>query len=147
MREALRHLPLENQLSHSSHASHTSHPQPESKARSTPHPPTNNNTKQQERKHIMKLKVNWKELRASALGGDPPRTARRDRRRHCGLRERMLKPHAKRQDADDGRVCLRHSRHRRHNTVPPDRQQRRQRHERRRAVEPGGGGREVKDEG
>jgi len=42
MREALRHLPLENQMSH---ASHTSHPQAESKARSTPHPPPTNNTK------------------------------------------------------------------------------------------------------
>ena len=45
MREALRHLPLENQMSHASHASHTSHPQAESKARSTPHPPPTNNTK------------------------------------------------------------------------------------------------------
>ena len=30
MREAFRHLPLENQMSHASHASHTSHPQAES---------------------------------------------------------------------------------------------------------------------
>jgi len=35
MREALRHLPLENQMSHASHASHTSHQQAEGKARST----------------------------------------------------------------------------------------------------------------
>jgi len=41
MREALRHLLLENQMSHVSHASH---PQAESKERSTPHPPTKNNT-------------------------------------------------------------------------------------------------------
>ncbi len=47
MCEALRHLPLENQMSHSSHASHTSHPQAKSKARSTsqPHPTTPNNKK------------------------------------------------------------------------------------------------------
>ena len=44
MREALRHLPLENQMSH---ASHTSHPQAESKARSSHHhqQPTKTNKK------------------------------------------------------------------------------------------------------
>ncbi|MBP3405833.1 MAG: hypothetical protein J6N18_06995, partial [Kiritimatiellae bacterium] len=35
MREALRHFPLENQMSYASHASHTSHQQAEGKARST----------------------------------------------------------------------------------------------------------------
>ena len=48
MREALRHLLLENQMSHASHASHTSHPQATCKARSTSQPPTHpptNNTK------------------------------------------------------------------------------------------------------
>ena len=44
--EALRHLPLENQMSHASHASHTSHPQAESKARSTP------TSRKQSAKHI-----------------------------------------------------------------------------------------------
>ena len=55
MREALRHLPLENQMSHASHASHTSHPQAESKARSTsqPHPTTPTNRK--ENKHDTKI--------------------------------------------------------------------------------------------
>ena len=38
-----------------------SHPQAESKARSSSHT-TPTNTKQQERKQNMKLKVNWKEL-------------------------------------------------------------------------------------
>jgi hypothetical protein len=41
MREALRHLLLENQMSHASYASHTSHPQAESKARSNHQQSTN----------------------------------------------------------------------------------------------------------
>ena len=92
-------------------------------------------TQRKETKHETESKL--ERAGASALGGDSPRTARRDRRRHCELRKRMLFADAKRQDADNGRVCLRHPRHRRHNAVPPDRRQRRQRHERRRAVEPG----------
>ena len=58
MREALRHLPLENQMSHASHSSHTSHPKATCKARSTPHPPTKNN--RQERKKQMSRNRKYK---------------------------------------------------------------------------------------
>ena len=60
MREALSHLPLENQMSHASYASHTSHPKETCKARSTP--PTNNTKQPTKGNKQMKLKVNWKEL-------------------------------------------------------------------------------------
>ena len=144
MREALRHLLLENQMS--PRVAHVPHVPPTSRKQSAKHIATTPNNPQPTRKETSNETESKLEIAgAPALGGGPPRTARRNRRRHCELRKRMLFADAKRQDTDDGRVCLRHSRHRRDNAVPPDRRQRRQRHECRRAVEPGGGEREVKD--
>ena len=74
MREALRHLPLENQMSHASHASHTSHPQEESKARSTLHPPTKQPTRKEKAKET---ESKLERAGAPALGGRLKQTTER----------------------------------------------------------------------
>ena len=61
MREALRHLLLENQMSHESHASQ---PQAESKARSTLHPTTHQPKKGNNQ---MKLEIDWAGMLKAAL--------------------------------------------------------------------------------
>ena len=47
--------------------SHASHPQAESKARSTPPTPKTNNNTNQERKHNMKLEIDWAGMLKAAL--------------------------------------------------------------------------------
>ena len=108
MCEALRHLLLENQMSH---ASHTSHQQAESKARSTSHPPTNHNKtttrkvntnelieKIQDESHLFRVqrerrlqrtvRIQWIYHRCTK--GDP--AGHNQGKRHTGRRRRRLEP-------------------------------------------------------